>query len=409
MNRPNLEGSTPVDYIDRPSFVLSLALLTAISATTVDICLPAQPAIAASFGARPEAGGVIVSGYLLGYGPGQMIWGPLADRFGRIPTLMVGLFGFLGFTLACIGAGSLEVLALLRVAQGVFGGSGPVVARAVARDQGGGRRTARLLSTIAMIFGVAPMVAPLIGSVILLVADWRAQFWFLAVFTLVLMFSSHTFVRPATLEVRRDVVPTKLYWAASLGLFRQRDFLVGCGLLSTVFFGYATLLSSGAAMTVTQYDLAPEAFGPLFAVAAMAVILGPWLSRRLLVNSSPLKVLRVGALVTVFAGLCMGSMAIVEVSLPLLWAAIFVYIFGFGMIMPLASAIALEPAGKAAGIASSLLGAIPTLAGAGGAALAAGPFFPSAYQAICTIMAAAGLGSLVIAVFGIRIAPTRDH
>ncbi|MDH3701428.1 MAG: Bcr/CflA family efflux MFS transporter [Alphaproteobacteria bacterium] len=387
---------------NRPMFVLTLAMLTALSATTVDISLPAQPMIAEAFGARAEAGGIIVSAYFLGYGPGQIVWGPLADRFGRMLPLMIGLAGFVVATLACLIADSLETLAAFRLVQGVFGGSAPVIARAIARDQGGGARTARLLATIAIIFGAAPLLAPLLGSAILYFADWTMQFWFLAALGLVLMAAAPVFVGPAAGKRQTHVFSVGGYCSTVTALFLQRDFLIGCGAISSAMFGYATLLSAGAAMASTQYGIAPREFGPLFAVAASAVIFGAWFGGRLIRSRPPIAALRIGALICALAAMILLIFAWIEVPLLVLWTTIFAYVFGFGMILPMANAIALEPAGNSAGVASSLLGALSTAAGAVSAGLAASPVFVSAYQAICLIMAVAGICCFAIVTAGVN-------
>lgn len=390
------------DAIGQLSFVLTLTILTALSAITVDISLPSLPTIAESFERRPEAGGILISAYLFGYGPGQLLWGPLADRFGRMPPLIVGLIGFIAVTVACVFATSIESLTALRAAQGVFGGSGPVIARAIARDQGGGERTAKLLATIAMIFGAAPMLAPMIGSGILLVTDWSGQFWFLAGLALALIVAARAFIAPVARGPRAGDAPRHGYFSTLIKLFRARDFAVGCAALTTSFFGYATLISVGAAMTENRYGIAPAEFGPLFAIPASSVILGPWLGRRLLRTHSIYFALRTGALICASASVALFFMAPVHVPLPVLWCAVFVYVFGFGMVIPLANALALEPAGEYAGMASSWLGAMPTLAAGGGAAFAASAAFASAYQGICFTMAGSGVCCCLIVLLGMR-------
>ena len=390
------------DPLESAAFVVTLTALTALSAITVDLCLPALPTIATSFGERKEAGGVLVSAYLLGYGPGQLFWGPLADRFGRTRPLLVGLVGFIVCSVACVHATSLESLAVLRALQGACGGSGPVIGRAIARDQGGGQRTARLLATIAMIFGAAPMLAPLFGSGLLLVTDWPGLFWFLAVFGIVLIAATRAFVGPYARGPQSPDAARRRYFATVMALLQKRDFIVGCATLTSAFFGYATLLSIGAAMTEERYGVAPTSFGPLFAIPASAVVFGPWLGRRILRTRSPAYALRVGAVICASASIAFLAMAPVAAPLPALWSAVFVYVFGFGMVIPLANAIALEPAGDAAGLASSWLGAMPTLAASAGAGLAASAAFTSAYQGICLTMGASGLSCCAIALVGTR-------
>lgn len=385
---------------ERLSFVVTLTALTALSATTVDISLPSLPTIAERFGERKETGGLLISMYLLGYGPGQLLWGPLADRFGRTRPLIIGLLGFIAITVACVFAQSLTALAGLRVAQGIFGGSGPVIARAIARDQGGGQRTARLLATIAMIFGAAPMLAPVLGSGILLITDWTGQFWFLAGLGVVLIVATRAVISPVARSPEPEIGARPGYFATLGSLLGERDFVVGCAALTTAFFGYATLISVGAAMTEARYGISPEGFGPLFAIAASAVIAGPWLGRRILRTRTAAFALRAGATICASASVALLAMATVHPPLAVLWCALFVYILGFGMVIPLANAIALEPAGDHAGMASSWLGAMPTLAAAGGAGFAASAVFSSAYQGVCLIMAGSGIACCLVATLG---------
>jgi len=391
-----------VPYVKRPSFIFSLAALAALTATAVDVALPAQPAIAEGFGARPEAGGIIVSAYFLGFGPGQLIWGPLADKYGRMRPVMVGLLGFILATVACIYAPSLESLAFARFVQGIFGGSTPVIARAIARDQGGGKDTANLIANIMMIFGLAPLLAPIIGSGILLFTDWTGTFWFLVLFGLMLMLLARMYVAPAVkLHAKTAAARVPMSWALVKRLMSERDFLMGTCALAALFSGYATILAAGAAMADVHYGLSATQFGPLFALAAAAVIIGPAISKRILKSGRLRAPLKLGALCCGLAGLAFLLMADTYVPLWIYWSFVFLYVLGYGIMGPVANAIALEPAGDAAGTASSLLSAIPTTGGVLGAALASSTIFPTAYEALSYALAGGGiLACTIILLFG---------
>jgi MFS transporter, DHA1 family, multidrug resistance protein len=388
-------------FIKRPSFILSLAAITAITATAIDIALPGHPAIGRGFGHTAEAAGVIVSAYFIGYGPGQLIWGPLADRFGRMPPLYIGIVGFMILSALCATADNLETLAFYRMIQGIFGGCGPVIARAITRDQGGGKDTARLMATIMMIFGAAPLLAPLAGGAILLVADWRYIFWFLVGFALVLLLIARAFIAPAT-KAHAAANPARNRYRFSFTLvkrlFMGRDFLMGTTAMSFLFFGYSSMLGIGAAMTETHYGTSPQAFGVLFSIAASAVILGPAISRRIIGTRSLRLPLKLGASIAGLMGVAFLSVSTALVPLWLLWTLVFFYVLSFGIMMPVANALALEDAGDAAGTASSLLSALPTIAAAIGAGVAssvdgpAGPgVFRNGYQALTLMMAFGGI------------------
>lgn len=379
----------------RPMFVFSLAMLTALTATAIDITLPAQPMIAGTFGERAAAGGLIVSTYMVGYGPGQLLWGPLADKYGRMKPLFIGLAGFILTSLLCVFATSLEMLATMRFFQGIFGGCGPIIARAITRDQGGGEETARLLTTISMIFGIAPLTAPLIGSGIILVTGWQGIFWFLVIFAIALIVISHRYVTPATRE-KQGITRTPLTWALVKRLIMERDFIMGTLVLTTIFGGYGAMLSVGALMTNAHYGISAQEFGPLFATAAVALIISPNITRYLMAKYHMRTPLKVGAATIGISGLAFLMMANISVPLTVYWFFVFTYMGCFGLIMPISNAMALEPAADAAGTASSLLSALPTIGAAAGSALATSAFFASSYQALSLIMATGGISTFLL-------------
>jgi len=396
-------------YVKRFSFIISLAAISAITATAIDIALPGHPAIGRGFGQTAEAAGVIVSAYFLGYGPGQMLWGPLADKFGRMPPLYFGIIGFLVMSILCATAESLETLSFYRLLQGIFGGCGPVIARAVARDQGGGTATAKLMATIIMIFGAAPLLAPLIGSTILLFGEWQHIFWFLTLFAAGLLALSYFFIAPAT-KAHAATSPKRapLSFALVKRLFTGHDFLMGTTAMTFIFFGYSSMLGVGAAMTELHYGTPQYVFGILFSIAASAVIFGPAISRRIIGTRSLRLPLKLGGWMAGFVGIGFLLVSTSLVPLWLLWSLVFLYVLAFGIMMPVANAIALEDAGDAAGTASSLLSALPTIGAALGAAAASsvdspsGPgLFKDGYQALCLMMAFGGITtSAIILMFG---------
>ncbi|MBL4838960.1 MAG: MFS transporter [Kordiimonadaceae bacterium] len=394
---PTSLANQSIPYVKRPSFICSLAALAALTATAVDIALPAQPLMATGFGGRAVEGGIIVSAYFLGFGPGQLLWGPLADKYGRMLPMMYGLLGFILATIFCIYATSLEMLAFGRMVQGIFGGSTPVIARTIARDQGGGKDTANLLSTIMMIFGVAPLLAPLVGSAILLFTDWRGTFWFLVFFGIVLMALAQRYVAPATAAHHtQDPNRTPLSLALVGKLFKERDFVMGASAMAALFTGYAVVLAAGAAMAEAQYGIPITQFGPLFATAASAVIIGPAITKRIIKTGDLRVPLKIGALCCGLAGCLFLLMATTYVPLYAYWACVFLYVLGYGMLAPVANALALENVGSVAGTASSLLSAIPTTGGVIGAWLATSSVFSTAYEALSYMLAAGGITACVI-------------
>ncbi len=384
-------------------FVFALGALSAVSATAIDICIPAQPDIARSLGARPEAGAALVTGYLLGYGPCQIFWGPLSDRFGRRLPLTVAILGFLIASVVCALANSLELLTGARFVQGMFGGGAPVIARAIARDAGGGSKTASLLSTMTIILGIAPLVAPAIGSGLLTLADWRWIFWSLVVFGVLLLVSTHLYLadlKPAPAE--QEGGPIGLL-AALRRLSVEPVFLFGVGVGSLMFCGYAALLAVGAAAAEDRYGVAPEAYGPIFAILALAFVAGSIAARQTLPRFGTTPVFIVGAGAAAVSGTVLGVNHAEPSSILVYWSLLGAYTAAFGALLPTSMSHALEPAGEYSGLASSILGSIMTLAGAASAAIAGSGLLPGAYSAICLTMAVTGIGAaLLVGGAGIR-------
>ncbi|MDJ0983448.1 MAG: MFS transporter [Kiloniellales bacterium] len=371
------------------AFVVTLGALAAVSATTVDVCIPAQPEIARAYGAAPAAGAALVSAYLLGYGPGQLIWGPLADRFGRRPPLFLSLAGFILASVVCALAGSFEVLLLARGAQGLLGAASPVIARAIARDQGGGAASASLISAMTIVLGGAPLLAPAIGSGLLVLFEWPAIFWFLALFGLLTALSAYLVLAESLPPANRRSLSPAGRLRDARRLFAARDFRVGIGVSASIFAGYAALLSIGAAVALERYAVPAEAFGPLFTLAAVAFVVGSVAARQWVRRFGIHAVLTLGAGIAGLAGLGLALAAGAVLALPVFWGLVGLYVLAFGLLLPASTALALEPAGEMAGFGSSLIGALQVLAGALGAQLAAAGIWPSSYAALCWVMAAA--------------------
>ncbi|MBV8166759.1 MAG: MFS transporter, partial [Alphaproteobacteria bacterium] len=166
----------------RPLLLLALGVLTAMAPMATDMYLPGMPSIAADLGGTPSQAQLTLSAFFFGFGGGQLLYGPVADRFGRRPPLLVGLTLFTAASFGCALANDVGTLIVLRFIEALGGSAGPVLARAAVRDLYGGDRAARVLSTLVLIMGAAPLFAPLVGGQLLLIAGWRAIFLALSAF-----------------------------------------------------------------------------------------------------------------------------------------------------------------------------------------------------------------------------------
>ena len=232
----------------------------------------------------------------------MMLWGPLADRFGRLPPLYVSLAAFVILAAVCATTDSFEVLVVARCLQGVAGGGGPVIARAIARDMGGGARTIRLLTTVTAILSAAPLLSPIVGSGLLIVFEWPSVFWALMVFGAVIALATFLFVPETRPQADGGAVRFPPILSAVNALFRSRDFVVGTMLTATVFGGYAVLLSIGASVAEVPYGIPPQLFGFLFAIAAVALVIGSVCARLVAPRLGLERVVTTGAVIAGLAG-----------------------------------------------------------------------------------------------------------
>ncbi len=372
------------------AFVATLGALLAVTATAVDIMMPAQPSIARAFELPESLGAAMVGTFSIGYGIGQMMWGPLSDRFGRLPVLYLALTGFIIAGIVCAVTDSFTTLLTARFFHGFMGGAGPTLARAIARDLGGGARTAQALSAATIFLGGAPLLAPLSASGLLVIGDWRWIFWALVIFGAVVTASALLFVPETHPPEKRSVPSVREMWRETRQLLVTPGFFYGTSIVMAVFFGYMALLGIGSAVTEEAYGLPPTLFGPLFSVNALAFVAGAAAATRLANRYGVSAVIRGGAIIALVAGSYLLSLSLVTPSLAVLWSGIVIFQLSFGTLLALAIARALEPAGKIAGTASSVMGFVQTLLSASGAFVAAA-LFDGTHRSLCWVMGSAAI------------------
>ena len=253
-----------------------LAGLMALNAFAIDAMIPALPAIGAELGvATDNRRQLVVVAYFLGFGVGQIFWGPLADRFGRKPILGAGVALYTGFGLLCGIAGSFELLIAGRVAMGASAAVTRVLVMAMVRDLFEGEAMARVMSLVFMVFMLVPVLAPNIGQAILLFAPWRAIFLVLAVYGAIMW--TWSFVRlPETLHpgFRRKLNAGEI-WTAVRAAARDR-LSIGYTLALTAVFGGLTAYISSIQQIIFDAFGAGDRIGLVFALIAAPMAAASW-------------------------------------------------------------------------------------------------------------------------------------
>jgi DHA1 family bicyclomycin/chloramphenicol resistance-like MFS transporter len=334
-----------------------LALLTALGPVAVDMYLPSFPEIGRLLGASPATVQLTLSLYLVAYAIGQMIYGPLSDRYGRIPVLRMALAIYCVASLACALAPNIEMLLSARALQALGSSGAIVLARAIVRDLYSGARAGRELSLMGAIMALAPVGAPMVGGVLQSTFGWRSHFVLQIAFGLI----AAVLVWRKLPETLRARAPGPFSLAAILAgyaeIMRNRAVLAYVGMLSLSFAGVFAWISGSSFVLQEIYGLSALAFGLAFGAASGGYLLGATVATRIVIRLGLDRTIGIGTVALALGGL--GAVAAVPLggvsSIPLV-AAMALYAAGMGLTQPQSIAGAMMPFPERAGTASSLLG-----------------------------------------------------
>ncbi len=347
---------------DSIAFILLMAGLMTMSAMTIDINLPAIPATAADLGAPTAQIGLTVTIFFVGFALGQAVYGPVSDRFGRRPVLIVGIVLFVVASLACAAAPDAATLLAMRLFQGLGAGAGPILGRAIIRDLFHGPQMARVMSYAMAAFITAPILAPSIGAVILQVASWRWIFLFLAGYGVVLLIVAAGLVRETLAHPDPHALRPGRIASAWRLVLRDPDSRLFGAIATLALSGLVIYLANASAVFMTTFGLTPGQFGATFAAIALCAAIGNLVNARL-VRRLPLARL-IGLGVAVGAAALATSLALWWSGSSGPWAIVpgFAGFFlAFGLIVSNSTTLALAPHGSIVGAATSVLGVIQSV------------------------------------------------
>ncbi|WP_314651407.1 multidrug effflux MFS transporter [uncultured Microbacterium sp.] len=342
----------------RALYIVLLGALTALGPFTIDLYLPAFPVLEQDFETTAAAIQLTLTGTMIGFALGQLLVGPLSDKMGRrVPLIAVTALHVLA-SLAAAFSPTLELLSASRVLMGMGAAAGGVVAMAIVRDLFGGRRLVVMLSRLALVSGVAPVVAPLIGSWLLTLMPWRGIFGVLAAYGVVMLVSTLLFVPETLPAARRQERGGATVAQRYRSVLSDRVFLGVLAIGGMTFSGLFSYLSASPFLFQQTHGLDPQQYGLLFAVNSIGVVVGVQTASRLATRFGPQWVLAFSTSALLLAG----AAIVVTDQLGLgLWGTIiplFVFMTACGFTFPNVQVLALDRHGKAAGTAASILGAV---------------------------------------------------
>ena len=370
-----------------------LGSLTAMGPVAIDMYLPSLPAIAVGLHASAGEAQATVSAFLAGMAVGQLFYGPASDRLGRRPPILVGTVIYVAASIACALAVSPAMLIGGRFVQALGACAGGVVSRAVVRDRFGHTETARMLSLLMLIMGLAPILAPLLGGVLLGVGGWRLNFWFMVAFGVAVGLAGLFRLEETRSEETTAHAATETPTQAYLALMREPR-LVGYALAgalngATLF----TYIASSPDLLIRTYGISPGAFGWVFGLNAIGIIGSNQVNRHLLRRRTPDQVLAKASVLAVGASVLLMAAAVTGIGerwsvLPLLLLLLSTYGFLQGNTM--AGALNVDP--RRAGAISALMGAVSFGTGALASA-AAGVLHDGTPRPMALVMMVALVGS----------------
>jgi DHA1 family bicyclomycin/chloramphenicol resistance-like MFS transporter len=351
-----------------PGWIVLMGALTAIGPLSIDMYLPAFPAIGKEFDALSQVE-LSLASFFTGLALGQLFYGPISDRVGRKPPLYFGLSLFLVASIGAATSPDIHSLIGWRFTQGLGGCAGMVISRAVVRDRCSPQDAAKAFSLLMLVMGLAPILAPLLGGVVVTLSGWRTIFFILAVFAgscliaiRLLLKESHAVTRTTSLA-RHKVLQDYLHLLSDKAFMR---YTLSSSLAFTGMFAY---IAGSPYVLMQLHHIPPQHYGWVFGSNAIGLIGASQLNARLLQRHDMHTLLHYGVLSVALAGTSLAGLALSGwLPLPLLLMGLFIFIASLGFISPNASAAALAHQGHRAGTASALMGALQfllaTLAGA---------------------------------------------
>ena len=362
---PDASPTEPRRKSGRLSLILTLGGLSMFAPLSIDMYLPALPALSHDFTADAPEVQLTLSTFFLGLALGQAVIGPLSDALGRRRPLLTGLVAYTLASLLCAFSPTITALIGLRFVQGFTGAAGIVIARAIVRDLHSGVAAARFMSVLMLVSGLAPILAPVLGGQLLRVVPWQGIFLILTLAGVLLSVAARHVLSETLPPDRRQTGGLRATAATFGHLLTNRAFM-GYALANGLAIGGAFAYISGSPFILQElYGVSPQTFSLIFGMNAIGMVTAGQINGRLVGRVAPLRLLTIGlcvaacASMTLLAVVLIGNAGLFGILPPL-----FVMLACLGFIMPNATVLALSGAPRIAGSASALLGLMQFALGA---------------------------------------------
>jgi DHA1 family bicyclomycin/chloramphenicol resistance-like MFS transporter len=345
-------------------FVLILGSLISFGPLSMDMYLPALPVVAEDLQTTTSLTQMSLTACLLGLASGQLIFGPLSDIRGRRKPLIYTLLIYAVASLLCAFSTSIWFFIGLRFVQGLTGAAGIVIARAAARDLYSGNDLTKFMALLSLVNGVAPILAPVSGGVILNFASWKTIFILLSVIGLILFFVV-TFFLPETLPIQNRSEGSLLAVVKTFGnLLKNRVFMGIAGTQAFIMASMFAYISGSPFVLQNIYGFTPQQFALFFAVNGLGIIVAAQMTGRLSSAVGDVRLLNTGIVISLTGSTLLLLTILFNLPLPILLIALFLVVSSIGMVSTTSFSLGMQSQAKAAGSASAFLGLLSYIGGA---------------------------------------------
>lgn len=341
--------------------ILILALLTALEPLSIDLYLPGFILISESFQTTITNVQISLSTFLGGFAIGQLLWGPLADKFGRKKPILISLGIFIAATIACIYVRTVEQLWVVRFIQAIGGCGGVVISRAVVTDYFDKSDTLKIFSLLALIMGIAPILAPIAGNGILKFFTWKALFGVLIILGIV-MFLLTLFVLPETHKRKATTVPSKTNVLRDyFTILRVKKFFIYSLLAGIANGALMIYVANGPFLIMEKGGLSNNMFSVVFAVNALGLMVASYIPTILQRFISVNKLVKLSVAFMFVVSALLLSLMWMNAPIYLILITLFFYVFPIGILFPTTTELAITPFIHNSATASALFGSIQLL------------------------------------------------
>jgi len=374
--------------------VVILGLLAMLMPLSIDMYLPAMPQIAREFGVSAGSVQMTLNLYILGFAIGQLVYGPLADSYGRKPVIVLGTLIFACAAAACALAQTIDQLILMRFLHGLSAAAASVVINALMRDSYSKEDFSRMMSFVMLITTIAPLLAPIIGGWLLLAWNWHAIFWTLSIAALITTVMVMTQIRETLRPEQRQRFHLRTMLGNFITLFRHKrafSYMLASGFS---FAGLFTFLNAGPFVYIEVNHVSPQNFGYYFALNVVFLFVMTLINSRAVRRFGPLAMFRAGLMIQFAMGIWLLAVSALHMGFIPLVLGVAMFIGCVSVVSSNAMAVILDEFPHMAGTASSLAGTLRFGVGGLVGALLSTASFNSAWPMVGTIAACATLSVL---------------